>query len=230
MKKIFILWFSLLIFVGVSFWTYTNTSSEWQTPVHNQWLNFQASYQNGEVNMTWNKFTPNSSNWQYYKVVRSTNMQQPYYPDHWYIKAIGDNNTTSYKDSNPPAGTVYYGVCAITQNNAWRYRNCDWQSVSIDGTVTPTVTVEKPEPMPVVSGLSDALKSAVDSLIEKLMTNLDDKFGDDLAQKITLLETLSDKLSTTSVSYKVKPLITYLVNKLDETISLLQIELLLDID
>jgi hypothetical protein len=74
-----------------------------QAPVHNQGLNFQASYQNGKVQMTWNKFVPASSSWQYYKVVRSTSIQQPYYPDHGYIQAIGDQNTTNYVDGNPSA-------------------------------------------------------------------------------------------------------------------------------
>jgi len=230
MKKIIVLSVFILWFVGLSFWTYTNTSNEWQAPVHNQGLNFQATYQNGSVQMTWNKFTPQSSNWQYYKVVRSTNKQQPYYPDDGYIQVIGDNNTTSYVDSNPPAWTVYYGVCAITQSNYGRYRNCDWQSVSVDGSVQEVIPVTTPNPTPIISNLSASLKLAVDVLINKLINNLEDKFGDDIDSKVDVLETISNKLSSTIVSYRVKPLISYLVMKLDEAISLLEVQSLLNID
>lgn len=234
MKKIFTLCFAFLLLLGFSFGTHTNTSSQWHSPVHNQNINFQATYQNGVVSMNWNQISHTQSNWQYRKVVRSTSLQQPYYPDHGYIKAIGSEVTTSYTDTNPPVGTVYYGVCAITQNDAGRYRNCDWQSVTVDGTyVEPnstTTTYEKPKPTVTSTNLSDALKDAVDSLVENLMDNLEDKFGDDVDSKIDLLETLVDKLGNTNVSYRVKPLINYLVAKLEDTIALLEIESLLNID
>jgi hypothetical protein len=78
--------------------------------------------------------------------------------------------------------------------------------------------------------LSDSLKVAVDALIEKLMTKLDDKFNDDVDSKLAVLENLSTKLADIKVNYKVKPMITYLVNKIDDTVALLQIEALLNID
>ncbi len=222
----------LFALIGVSFGVHTNTSSNTYHPaVHNNNLNFQASYNNGVVNMTWNAFYPTSSSWKYWKVVKSTNKTNPIYPDDGYIKAIGNQGTTSYTDSNPPAGTVYYGVCAITANDYGKYRNCDWQAVTVDGSsvVTPT-PVPVPTPAPVVTNLSASLKAAVDAMIAKLLNNLEDKFGDDRNAKISLLETLSTKLATIKVNYRIKPMITYLVEKIDEAIALLQIEALLDID
>jgi len=70
--------------------------------VHNEGLNFQAKYQDGKVVMSWNKFVPTASAWQYYKVVRSTSLAKPYYPDHGYIQAIGDQSATSYVDTQAP--------------------------------------------------------------------------------------------------------------------------------
>lgn len=233
MKKFIAILSAVMMFaVSMSWITFANwggSTPQWQLPVHNNNLNFQATYQNGMVNMTWSHFTPTSSTWKYRKVVRSTSKTNPVYPDDGYIKYAGDINFTSYTDTTPPAGTVYYGVCAITANDYGKYRNCDWQAVTVDGSVTPAPT-PTPTPTPIVSNLSASLKAAVDALIVKLMNNLDEKLGDDVNAKITLLQTLVTKLGNTTVNYRVKPLITYLVSKLDETIGLLQIEALLNID
>lgn len=234
MKKFIALLSALMVFAvsmsWIAFATSTYDAPQWQAPVHNNNLNFQATYQNGVVSMNWSHFYPTSSTWNYRKVVRSTSKTNPVYPDDWYIKYARDTNFTSYTDTNPPAGTVYYGICAITENSYGKYRNCDWQAVTVDGTVTPAPT-PTPTPTPVVVyGLSDSLKVAVDALIIKLMNNLNDKFADDVDAKITLLQTLVTKLGNTTVSYRIKPLITYLVAQLDETIGLLQIEALLNID
>ncbi len=236
MKRFIALLSALMVFaVSMSWIAFANhdgwVTPQWQPPVHNNNLNFQATYQNGVVNMNWSHFYPSSSSWNYRKVVRSTNIEHPYYPDNGYIKAIGDQNTISYTDTNPPAGTVYYGVCAITKNSYGKYRNCDWQAVAVDGSsvVTPT-PVPVPTLAPVVTNLSASLKAAVDVMITKLLNNLEDKFGDDRNAKISLLETLSTKLATIKVNYRIKPMITYLVEKIDEAIALLQIEVLLDID
>ncbi|NOZ43573.1 MAG: hypothetical protein GXP45_00075 [bacterium] len=137
MKKLLSFVLSLVLLgasmTGLAFACETNTSPEWQAPVHNDGLNFQAKYSDGAVHMTWNKFVPQSSKWKYWKVVRSTSKQYPVYPDDGYIKYAGDKNFTSYTDSNPPQGKVYYGVCAITQSDWGKHRNCDRQAVNVNG-------------------------------------------------------------------------------------------------
>ena len=249
--KLLSLWIMLLALVGVSFTTYASTSNAYQPTVHNNDLNFQASYDNGVVNMTWNTFTPTSSNWKYRKVMRSTTNKTPYYRQYadqkQYIKYANDVNFTSYTDTNPPAGTVYYGICAITENSYGKYRNCDWQAVTVDS--EPSLAREASswmatwEPRNVAreasswiatwkssGSLSSSLRGAVDAMMEKLLNNLENKFGDDRNAKISLLETLSTKLDGIKVNYRLKPMITYLVEKIDEAVALLQIEALLDID
>jgi len=52
-------------------------------------------------------------------VVRSTSNPNPVYPDDSYIKADGDPNASGFVDVDPPAGTVYYRVCAIASPNRY---------------------------------------------------------------------------------------------------------------
>jgi hypothetical protein len=69
----------------------------------------------------------------------------------------------------------------------------------------------------------------VDDLIETLMEKLEDKMGDDSVAKSEFLEWLISKISKIKVSYKVRSLINYLVEQLEEKKSLFYIDSLLDI-
>ncbi len=76
-------------------------------------LNFQATLNNeGKVEMSWDEYTP--ENFDYYKVVRSQDNQDPAYPDDGYIY-VGQQGDTSYTDADAPAGTSYYRVCSIAK-------------------------------------------------------------------------------------------------------------------
>ena len=240
--KLFSLWIILFAFIGISFGVYssignTKVSNVYHPVVHNNDLNFQASYDDGVVNMTWNTFTPTSSNWKYRKVVRSTSKINPVYPDDGYIKYAGDINFTSYSDINPLDWTIYYGICAITQNDAWKYRNCDWQAVTVGGW---TVSVDSGSSQwrdasswiatwKNPNSLSFSLKSAVDNLVSTLMDRLQDKMWDDSFSKKEFLDVLISKIEKTSVSYKVKPIIKYLIEQLEEKTTLFYIDSLLGI-
>jgi len=230
MKKVMSLLVAMVFAVGgllTSFSFANGSSPAYQPAVHNDAINFQASYQNGQVVMSWNTFVPTSSNWKYWKVVRSTSKSQPVYPDDGYIKYSSDMNFTSYTDSNPPQWTVYYGVCAITESQRGRFRNCDRQAVNVNGTtITPT-----PTPTPTTYGLSDAMKAAVDSLVTKFGTKLDVKFGDDNAAKAAFLWVLSGRIDAViaSSSAKNKPLFQYLKTKIEEMAAVAELAGLLDV-
>lgn len=216
----------------------TSTSKPWQPPVHNQWLDFQASYQNGVVNMTWNKFVPQSSSWNYYKVVRSTDIQQPYYPDNGYIKAIGDQNQISYTDSNPPAGTVYYGVCAITTSDRGKHRNCDRQAVTVDGTSSDGTTTSEvgaatpPVTTVVTVWLSDAMKGVIDSLMNKFKEKLSNKFASDIGAKKAFLSALLPVIDNviSSASGQNRAMFEYLKTKVVEYQAVVELEDILDVE
>ncbi len=240
MKK---LWKVLLVFALLAttispFVSAHGDSSEpsWQPAVHNDGLNFQATYQNGAVHMTWNKFVPQSSTWKYWKVVRSTNKQYPVYPDDGYIKYAGDQNFTSYTDTNPPRGTVYYGVCAITRSDRGKHRNCDRQAVNVDGSSDTsdggTATDGGTTVTPPATGLSDAMKHAVDGLMTKFQKKLTEKFGSEIAGKkafLTALIPVIDNVITHASSHN-KAMFEYLKTKIVEYQGIVELEEILNID
>lgn len=238
MKKMLLSVVVLLGMIWVSFWTYSN-SSHWSTwlNVEKTNLNFHANLQDDwNVHMTWAPFhLPQGHKFLYRKVMRSQTSSDPVYKVDPYIKVSSDLWFTWYTDKDAKEWTNYYRVCAVTQAYDWYHRYCssNVDKLNINRNTYQNTYQNKPieEKSVVIStNLSDALKSAVDALITKLLDNLDDKFDDDVNSKIDLLETISKKLSTTQVSYRVKPLITYLTAKLDEAIWLLEVEALLQID
>ncbi len=94
----------------------TSTSNGYNARILDNSLNFKAEYSNGVVYTSWTAYDQNDS-FKRYKVVRSTTVSDPIYPDNSYIKAIGSVGTTSHIDKSPKSGTVYYRVCAITHEN-----------------------------------------------------------------------------------------------------------------
>ncbi len=91
-------------------------SSGYHQPVEVDWLNFTATLtEAGEVEMHWTPYN-DTSDFMFYKVVRSTTNPDPVYPDDGYIFYSSNINTDSYTDHKPPTGTVYYRVCVITSN------------------------------------------------------------------------------------------------------------------
>lgn len=191
--------------------------------------------------MSWNRFTPPSGdNWTYWKVMRSTTNPNPVYknPGDSYIKYSSDMNFTSYTDNNPPQGTVYYRVCAITKSSRGRHRYCsNVVTLNINGSSQPVVQptpTPTPTPTPVVqpTGLSDAMKTMIDTLVVDFSKNLDDKFGDDYAAKeayLTALIPAIDAVSATS-SANMKPVFTYLQVKIEELKAAVQLQKLLNVE
>lgn len=80
--------------------------------VYTQEFDFKAELYDGKVITDWK--IRYYDDFAYYKVMRSIENPDPVYPDDSYIQAINDYNMTGYTDANPPKGTLYYRVCAIT--------------------------------------------------------------------------------------------------------------------
>ncbi len=108
---------AFLVIGGISVAHATSSGSGYNAPIVMDEFHFTATYSNGEVHMGWNAYVP--SNFNYYKVIRSTTEQNPVYPDDGYIKYSSDADFTSYVDHDVPAGTVYYRVCSIASPNRY---------------------------------------------------------------------------------------------------------------
>ena len=77
-------------------------------------LNFQADLTEHGVKMSWTPYYTEGFN--YYKIIRSVDNQDPVYPDHGYIKYSGDKEFSSFVDKNPKKGKInYYRICSIAK-------------------------------------------------------------------------------------------------------------------
>lgn len=153
------------------------------------------------VGWVWNNFVSESNDW--------TNV--PAYPTSNVLNDYCD--TTDLTHCPNPS--------AVGVTPTWYYRTVP----NYEGSV-PVVTTT---PTPPTTNLSSAMKSAVDSLVETLMEKLEDKMWDDYEAKKDFLNVLVKKISSTKVSSKVKPIITYLVEQLEYKMTLFYIDSLLDI-
>lgn len=129
----------LLSFAGVASATESSsTSSAWNAVTYDNTIEFNAVLNsNGYVEATWSKYNQ-SNNFTYYKLVRSSTVTSPVYPDNGYIYYSSDVNVLSYVDKNVPAGTSYYRICQI----ASPARYCSEKVVAITkGTATSTTDV-----------------------------------------------------------------------------------------
>ncbi len=110
----------------------------------------------------------------------------------------------------------------------WYYRTAPTYTNSVP-TVTPTTYTAPTTTVTSTVNLSRAMKWAVDGLVTTLMERLQDKMWDDSSAKREFLDVLTSKIAKTRVSYKVKPIITYLVQQLEEKATMFYIDSLLDI-
>ncbi|MFC1616278.1 S-layer homology domain-containing protein [Patescibacteria group bacterium] len=104
----------------------------------------------GKADLSWTQYDGGDLKW--YKVVRSQDTQTPYYPVDGYIAVYVNADNTTHLDTSVPAGTSYYRVCVITNDDR---RGC-----------SNTVTIEKegttPDPdKPTSDGYTDDSSVAV---------------------------------------------------------------------
>lgn len=180
-------------------------------------LNFQAQVVDGKVEMSWNTFTKSTEyGFSYYKVVRSFEKNNPYYPEDGYISYISDINATSYVDSDAYAKKAYYRVCAIAYDKG-KYRFCSNvvsitknDSQEIKKIETPKKDIQKKSSWWEV--LSKKIQTQLDNLFSKYKNKIEKNFPTD-EEKLKIINVVIEWLAVSQWSEKQKLYIDYLIKK-----------------
>ncbi|MFA5208365.1 MAG: Kazal-type serine protease inhibitor family protein [Candidatus Paceibacterota bacterium] len=115
----------------------SSTSSGYDAVIYDSTIQFSAVLNSsGNVETSWSAYTKSSEMLTYYKLVRSSTVANPVYPDNGYIFYSSDVDTLSYTDSNVPAGINYYRICQI----AGTKRYCSANVVTINKVTTTATT------------------------------------------------------------------------------------------
>ncbi len=141
-KKIIAIFISFFV-LGISF-SYATSSSSWNEPIITSKLQFSA-FLDGDwkVYMNWTSFYKAldvNEDFKYYKVIRSSTVSDPVYPENWYIKYEPDVNKVNYTDSYPKKWVNYYRICAMTYENNRYCSNVVKITVEDDNEVSTTET------------------------------------------------------------------------------------------
>ena len=78
-------------------------------------IGFSAWYAGGRVVATWKRYK--RMDFKAYKLVRSSTMHDPVYPENGELFSTGQRSVTKYVDAKVDSGTWYYRLCVITKNN-----------------------------------------------------------------------------------------------------------------
>lgn len=202
----------------------SSSSNGYKTPILKTALNFSATYANGKVTTSWaniNVVTNNTMQW--YKVIKSKTNSAPVYPEDGYITAISDRGQTSFVENNPENGSYYYRVCAIMEDMNRYCSNVVKLTINDTTTTTNTTTTTTS-----TTTLTANLKTMIEWLVTAFMAKLDAKYPNNIASKITFLDTLIAKIDTLS-AWRYGYLFSYLNDKLQEQAALLRLQNALDI-
>jgi hypothetical protein len=81
-------------------------------------IGFTARYEGGRVIATWRKYK--RADFKAYKLVRSSTMHDPVYPENGELFSTDKPFVTKHVDSKVDSGIWYYRLCVITkENNRW---------------------------------------------------------------------------------------------------------------
>ena len=81
-------------------------------------IGFAAWYEGGRVITTWKRYK--RKDFKAYKLVRSSTMHDPVYPENGELFSSENPAITKYVDSKLDGGLWYYRLCVITKaNNRW---------------------------------------------------------------------------------------------------------------
>jgi hypothetical protein len=81
-------------------------------------IGFTARYEGGRVIAAWKKYK--RADFKAYKLVRSSTMHDPVYPENGELFSADKPGVTKYVDSRVDTGIWYYRLCVITkENNRW---------------------------------------------------------------------------------------------------------------
>lgn len=76
-----------------------------------------ASDEAGNLHLSWTPLTSAAGKFKYYKPLRSTTTDDPFYPRDGYLAHIAEWDKTVAIDDRAPAGTVHYRVCAVDEDD-----------------------------------------------------------------------------------------------------------------
>ncbi|MBI5239139.1 MAG: hypothetical protein HY926_01575 [Elusimicrobia bacterium] len=81
-------------------------------------IGFSAWFEGGRVLATWKKYK--RADFKAYKLVRSSTMHDPVYPENGEIFSADKPSVTKHVDAKVDTGIWYYRLCVITkENNRW---------------------------------------------------------------------------------------------------------------
>ncbi|OGS39997.1 MAG: hypothetical protein A3J82_08605 [Elusimicrobia bacterium RIFOXYA2_FULL_69_6] len=81
-------------------------------------IGFSAWYEGGRVIAAWKKYK--RADFKAYKLVRSSTMHDPVYPENGELFSTNKPAVTRYVDDKVDTGIWYYRLCVITkENNRW---------------------------------------------------------------------------------------------------------------
>lgn len=214
-------WKKILCFLWVTLFSIGFVGAQYDNEtfqtIHSSDLNFQAKVVDGEVQMSWDAFTQNKEyGFSYYKVVRSFDKNNPYYPEDGYISYISDINSTSYTDKDRYSKKAYYRVCAIAYDKG-KYRFCsDVVSVTksdsqeVKKWESPKKDIQKDTSSKNI--LNKKVQAQLDNIFNKYKNKIENKFSQD-EQKIEMVDAIIQALSKHNGSEKQKLYVNYLIEK-----------------
>jgi hypothetical protein len=89
-----------------------------KAPILVRAIGFQARYEGGRVITAWRKYK--RADFLAYKLVRSSTMRDPVFPENGELFSSFKSYVTKYDDAKVDDGVWYYRLCVITKgNNRW---------------------------------------------------------------------------------------------------------------
>jgi len=144
-----------------------------------------------EVVLEW-KEIDHDNDFMWYKIIRSKNNPNPYYPENWAIWVYEDDDKTRYVDYKPFSGKNYYRVCLITKE---KDRYCSpVEAIYFNKTTDKKANYNKPTTYYKPNyGLNNEMKEKLNAMIKPFFEKLEAKdiSNDD---KIETLEKVSKAL------------------------------------
>ena len=87
----------------------------YKAPILVRAIGFTARYQNGRVITSWRRYK--RADFKSYRLVRSSTMRDPVYPENGELFSTADRAVTRYEDARVDDGIWYYRLCVITKGN-----------------------------------------------------------------------------------------------------------------
>jgi len=87
----------------------------YKAPILVRAIGFSARYQGGRVLTAWRRYK--RADFKSYRLVRSSTMRDPVFPENGELFSTADRAVTKYEDARVDDGIWYYRLCVITKGN-----------------------------------------------------------------------------------------------------------------